>query len=110
MEDAGSLQRAENAYPGAMGLLLDSHATGQRGGSGEVFDWTLSEAISKPVWLAGGLNAKNVGQAIRLVRPFAVDVSSGVESAPGIKDEAEIRAFIQSVRVVENEVLNGGKK
>ena len=109
MQDAGSVKRAERNYPGAMGLLLDSHVTGQRGGSGRVFDWSLSEPVSKPVWLAGGLNAENVGQAIRIVRPFAVDVSSGVETAPGIKDASRITAFIKAVREAANEVSNGGK-
>lgn len=101
MQDAGSLKQAERDYPGAMGLLLDSHAVGQRGGSGKVFDWSLSAPVSKPVWLAGGLNANNVGQAISMVKPFAVDVSSGVESAPGIKDAAMINAFVRAVRETE---------
>jgi phosphoribosylanthranilate isomerase len=108
MQDDGSARQAEHDYPGAMGLLLDSHKTGQRGGSGKVFDWSLSAPVSKPVWLAGGLNVKNVGQAIRTVRPFAVDVSSGVESSPGIKDAAKITAFFKAVREAQNEVSNGG--
>ena len=104
MENAESAKQAESDYPGAMGLLLDSHTTGKRGGSGKVFDWSLSRPVAKPVWLAGGLNAANVGQAIRVIRPFAVDVSSGVEVAPGIKEESRIRAFIKAVREVGNEV------
>ena len=107
MENAGSARQAEREYPAAMGLLLDSHKTGQRGGSGKVFDWSLSQPLAKPVWLAGGLNADNVGQAIRTVRPYAVDISSGVESAPGIKDVALMTRFIRAVREVENEVTNG---
>ena len=103
MENAESAKQAESDYPGAMGLLLDSHATGKRGGSGKVFDWSLSRSIAKPIWLAGGLNSANVAQAIRVVRPFAVDVSSGVEAAPGIKDASRIRAFIKAVRDVDNE-------
>ena len=109
MENEQSAKRAERDFPGAMGLLLDSHTKGTRGGSGRVFDWSLSRPVSKPVWLAGGLNAGNVGQAIHTLRPFAVDVSSGVESAPGIKDAARIAAFIKSVRVAENEISNGFK-
>jgi phosphoribosylanthranilate isomerase len=104
MENAESANQAESDYPGAMGLLLDSHTTGKRGGSGKVFDWSLSGPVAKPVWLAGGLDATNVGQAIRIVRPFAVDVSSGVEAAPGIKEIARIRAFIRAVREVDSEV------
>ena len=103
MENAESAKQAESDYPGAMGLLLDSHATGKRGGSGKVFDWSLSRPIAKPIWLAGGLNSANVAQAIRVVRPFAVDVSSGVEAAPGIKDASRIRTFIKAVREVDNE-------
>jgi len=110
MEDAGSVERAEINYPGALGLLLDSHTTGQGGGSGKIFDWSLSGQVSTPIWLAGGLNAENVSQAIRAVRPFAVDVSSGVESAPGIKDSLKVSAFIEAVRKAENEVSNGGKQ
>ena len=107
MENAESARQAEREYPGAMGLLLDSHTAGKRGGSGKVFDWSLFRSLEKPVWLAGGLNAVNVGQAVRVVRPFAVDVSSGVEAAPGIKDVSSIITFIKAVREVENEVSNG---
>ena len=103
MENAESAKQAESEYPGAMGLLLDSHATGKRGGSGKVFDWSLSRPIAKPIWLAGGLNSANVAQAIHVVRPFAVDVSSGVEVAPGIKDASRIHTFIEAVREVDNE-------
>ena len=104
MESVESAKQAERDYPGAMGLLLDSHTTGKRGGSGKIFDWSLSRPVSKPVWLAGGLNADNVGQAIRVVRPFAVDVSSGVETAPGIKDVSRMSAFIKAVRDNESKV------
>lgn len=103
MENAESAKQAESDYPGAMGLLLDSHATGKRGGSGKVFDWSLSRSIAKPIWLAGGLNSANVAQAIRVVRPFAVDVSSGVEAAPGIKDASRILTFIKAAREFDNE-------
>ena len=104
MENSGSVEQAERDYPGAMGLLLDSHEAGKRGGSGKVFDWSLSRSLAKPIWLAGGLNAENVGRAIHAVKPFAVDVSSGVEAAPGIKDAVKIVDFIRAVREAENEV------
>ncbi|MGA9572699.1 MAG: phosphoribosylanthranilate isomerase [Lysobacterales bacterium] len=104
MENAGSLQKAMRDFPGASGLLLDSHSRGTRGGTGRRFDWSLSRPIAKKVWLAGGLTADNVGEAIQTVRPFAVDVSSGVESEPGIKDAARISAFIKAVRAVQNEL------
>jgi phosphoribosylanthranilate isomerase len=98
MQDGDSLQRALDDYPGAMGLLLDSHEAGRRGGSGKTFDWSLAQAANKPLWLAGGLNAGNVGAAMAAVSPFAVDVSSGVEAAPGIKDAGKIEAFCAAVR------------
>jgi len=98
MQDAGSIERAEREFPGAAGLLLDSHGKGQRGGSGRQFDWSLASPAAKNIWLAGGLNAGNVAGAIRLVRPYAVDVSSGVEIEPGVKDAAKIRAFVVAVK------------
>jgi phosphoribosylanthranilate isomerase len=102
MENAESVKQAEQDFPGAAGLLLDSHSKGKRGGSGKLFDWSLSRPVEKPVWLAGGLNADNVTRAIQTVRPYAVDVSSGVESAPGIKDPARLKAFVKAVRQAEN--------
>lgn len=104
MEDAASIERAERAFPGAAGLLLDSHVKGQRGGSGRMFDWALVKPAASRIWLAGGLNADNVGEAIRIVRPYAVDVSSGVEAEPGIKDAERIRAFVEAVRHAESEL------
>lgn len=104
MENAGSVRRAEREFPGAAGLLLDSHSKGGRGGSGESFDWSLSKPVSKAVWLAGGLNPNNVGRAIQTVRPFAVDVSSGVETKPGIKDASLMNAFVAAVREAESQL------
>mgnify|MGYP000119561843 FL=1 len=87
-------------YPSARALLLDTW-TPAYGGSGESFDWSLvPTACPLPVILSGGLNPDNVANAIRQVRPAAVDVSSGVESAKGIKDAAKIRAFVSAVRGV----------
>jgi len=87
-------------YQSAKALLLDGHAPGEAGGAGESFDWASFSAINKPVVLAGGLSPYNVKQAIELVRPFAVDVSSGVESSPGIKDKDKVFAFMR--QLVEN--------
>lgn len=85
-------------FSGAAGWLLDSHVE-EYGGVGERFDWSLVPAErSCPLVLSGGLTVGNVGQAVRRVRPWAVDVSSGVESAKGIKDAARIAAFIAEVR------------
>ncbi len=94
-------------YPDAAGLLFDAPATeGLPGGTGRTFDWdALPRDLSRPLVLSGGLTAANVGGAIRRVRPWAVDVSSGVEAigpdgapAKGIKDPERIRAFIEEVR------------
>ena len=85
-------------HSGAAALLLDSHAAGQGGGTGVSFDWASLPKFDKPpVILAGGLNPSNVASAIRMVRPYGVDVSSGVEAAPGVKDEAKMAAFVREV-------------
>ncbi len=85
-------------FSGAAGWLLDSHVE-EYGGVGESFDWSLVPAVRiRPLILSGGLTRDNVGDAIRRVRPWAVDVSSGVESGKGIKDAARIAAFIAEVR------------
>jgi len=86
-------------YESARGVLLDTYVPGIPGGTGEAFDWSLVPAdLRKPVILAGGLTTANVAQAIAQVRPFAVDISGGVESAKGIKDAARIQAFMAAVR------------
>jgi phosphoribosylanthranilate isomerase len=83
----------------AAGLLLDSHGGDiPVGGSGRLFDWTIiPKSVAKPIVLAGGLEPGNVAEAIRQVRPWAVDVSSGVELVKGIKEAALLRAFMQAV-------------
>jgi phosphoribosylanthranilate isomerase len=86
-------------YPGAAGFLFDSHAPGGSGGSGAVFDWSkLPGELNKPVLLAGGLTPDNVFDAILATLPWGVDVSSGIESAPGIKDGDRMRHFVEEVR------------
>ncbi|MEW6728192.1 MAG: phosphoribosylanthranilate isomerase [Pseudomonadota bacterium] len=82
----------------ASGFLLDSHDAGGVGGTGHAFDWSTIPSLDRPIVLAGGLRPENVGEAVRGVRPWAVDVSSGVERAPGIKDPARMAAFINEVR------------
>jgi phosphoribosylanthranilate isomerase len=86
------------AYPSAQGLLLDAYVEGY-GGAGRTFDWSLiPPRLPLPLILSGGLNAGNVAEAIRIVRPWAVDVSSGVEAARGIKDAEKVAAFVAGVR------------
>ncbi len=86
-------------FSAAQGLLLDAWVEGTRGGTGAVFDWSLIPGdLPAPVVLSGGLNPENVEQAVRRVRPWAVDVSSGVESAKGIKDMRKMEAFMTGVR------------
>lgn len=85
-------------FSGASGWLADAYVE-EYGGIGRSFDWSLVPALlDRPLILSGGLSSANVGEAIRRVRPWAVDVSSGVESAKGIKDAAQIAAFITEVR------------
>lgn len=98
MLDNSALQNAGADYPDAAGLLLDSHIAGGAGGSGKVFDWSMVRHGPIPVWLAGGLNPANVAVAVQQAKPYAVDVSSGVESSPGIKSARLITAFINAVR------------
>ena len=100
-DDAGSaMARIETGS--AMAVLLDRADAGGFGGNGVAFDWTIAAGIASamPVWLAGGLNPDNVSEAIRTVRPWGVDVSSGVET-DGDKDAEKVRSFIAAVRGAE---------
>jgi phosphoribosylanthranilate isomerase len=99
VQSAESLQTMANFHTDA--FLLDAHSKAGLGGTGEKFDWDLAveaRKFGKPIFLAGGLTPENVADAVKKVNPFAVDVSSGVESAPGKKDAAKVRAFIEAVR------------
>ena len=85
-------------FPDATGFVLDSHRAGGAGGTGQAFDWARApQGLTRPLLIAGGLGPHNVARAIQAARPWAVDVSSGVESAPGIKDHAKMRSFIDEV-------------
>lgn len=93
-------------FAGASGFLFDAHQSGESGGKGELFDWSkLPAQVPAPVILAGGLTPENVFAAIRATSPYAVDVSSGVESSPGIKDENKIAEFIAQVKRAEYETV-----
>jgi phosphoribosylanthranilate isomerase len=93
------LLQCASDFRGAQGLLLDAHVEGIPGGTGAAFDWALiPKQLPLPLILSGGLDAGNVATAIKQVRPYAVDVSSGVEAGKGIKDAAKIAAFINEVK------------
>jgi phosphoribosylanthranilate isomerase len=98
----GDWRRLVGSHAQATGFLFDGHAAGEQGGSGRSFDWSLlPRDAGKPVVLAGGLTPENVGAAIRAVRPWAVDVSSGIEAEPGLKDIDRMRRFIAAVRTAD---------
>ncbi|MCW8924140.1 MAG: phosphoribosylanthranilate isomerase [Gammaproteobacteria bacterium] len=91
-------------YFDARGLLLDGHAPGAAGGTGQSFEWNMiPDDLEYPLILAGGLGVDNVAEAIQTVKPYAVDVSSGVESKKGIKDAALVTAFMNNVRQADDE-------
>ena len=99
METGVDLLEYADRFSRAKALLLDAHVPGQPGGTGRTFDWTgLPRDLRIPLVLSGGLTADNVGRAMREVRPWAVDVSSGVESGRGVKDPRKIVEFIRSVQ------------
>ncbi len=95
-----NLLQYEVDFSSAKALLLDTYSESAYGGTGHVFDWDLiPKNMAKPVILAGGLTAENVGLAIEKVKPYAVDISGGVELSKGVKDAKKIAAFMQAVRV-----------
>ena len=99
-----NMQAYADTYVDAAGLLLDSHAVGEAGGTGQTFDWSARPVhYDRPIILAGGLGPSNVAEAIHIANPYAVDLSSGVESTPGIKDAEKIKALMQEVRRADNE-------
>jgi phosphoribosylanthranilate isomerase len=95
-EGAGDISQRQKDYPSAQAFVLDGHAPGELGGQGERFAWTNLPALDKPIYLAGGLTPENVAEAIATVKPYAVDVSSGIEVLPGVKDEMKMREFVQA--------------
>ncbi|WP_242106934.1 phosphoribosylanthranilate isomerase [Luteimonas aquatica] len=102
MGDAGieaSLPALLGRYPSAAGFLFDSHASGGGGGSGKTFDWSrIPAGLQKPFLLAGGITPENVFDAVCAVRPWGLDLASGIESEPGIKDGDKMRRFVEEVR------------
>lgn len=109
-ENHNTIKTATQAVEILDAILLDTHILGKYGGTGKIHDWNLSKQVReaihpKPLILAGGLNPENVKKAIQRVKPYAVDVSSGVEARPGIKDPEKVFQFIKNVKEVEiNEI------
>jgi len=103
MQPNVSLPEQIKAYDEAQALLVDAYSPAEVGGTGEVFDWSrVPNGLESPIILAGGLSPDNVSEAIAAVSPYAVDVSSGVEAAKGIKDQAKISAFIKAATESDN--------
>ena len=108
MREGVDLAAVVREYPSAAAWLLDVHDTERWGGTGRMFDWSAvrpesEEGFDRPIVLAGGLAPENVEEAIRRVRPFAVDVCGGVESAGGVKDESRLAAFVGRVESVRTD-------
>ena len=99
MASVADSQIYASSFASAQGFLMDSNMAGKMGGSGDTFDWSkIPASFGSPIVLAGGLNADNVAEAIALVRPWGVDVSSGVEASKGIKDRTLLKRFFKEVR------------
>jgi len=97
MQD-GDFARYADQYTDAKGFLIDSHGAGEAGGTGETFDWSnIPQGYDKPIILAGGLNPENVAVALQQVSVYAIDLSSGVESQPGIKDKQKIKQLFMNL-------------
>jgi phosphoribosylanthranilate isomerase len=102
MKPETDVMAAQGEFAAGRGLLLDAYRPGVPGGTGDTFDWDrIPRALAPNIVLAGGLDVSNVGDAVRRVRPYAVDVSGGVEAEKGIKDRHKIRAFVEEVRRAE---------
>lgn len=97
MQDETDVARRLAAWPRAAGFVLDGHVQGGPGGQGRAFDWSGIPPLDRPWLLAGGLTPANVADAVRIARPWGVDVSSGVEASPGVKDEARLRQFFREI-------------
>jgi phosphoribosylanthranilate isomerase len=98
MRQGQSVGEEEKRFPDAAAILVDSHEPGGLGGTGKVLDWSEIMPGERPLILAGGLTPQNVARAIRMTHPWAVDVSSGVEVSPGIKDAGLIKRFIDEAK------------
>lgn len=96
--------RSVDDWPSGITILLDAHDPVRRGGTGRTIDWSRAAAAAarRPVFLSGGLTPANVAAAIRQVRPYAIDLSSGVEASPGVKDAAKLRALFDAIEAIQH--------
>lgn len=102
MKPGADIATLANRYTGARGILLDAYRKGVPGGTGETFDWeAIPDSMTNPLILAGGLTPENVTKAITTVKPWAVDVSGGVEQAPGVKSEVTVKNFISNALITQ---------
>ncbi len=102
MQDQIDLQSILSSYSQCCGFLLDSHVAGAAGGTGETFDWeTIPPELRQQIILAGGINPDNVAECITRIKPYAIDVSSGVESSPGRKDQGKMKQLMKQVRLTD---------
>jgi phosphoribosylanthranilate isomerase len=108
IKDASSLSLLPEYQGSVQAFLLDTYKAGTAGGTGETFEWELARQAGAlgPIILAGGLTPANVGQAIKVAQPAAVDVASGVETTPGKKDPEKLRAFFKAVKEVEGAIIS----
>lgn len=109
-KDASGLAQSVRQYPRRTlppAWLIDAYRPGEYGGTGQTADWSLAAGLAReaPIFLAGGLTPENVGEAVRQIRPWGVDVASGVEAAPGRKDFQQMKQFVAEVRKVEQEIV-----
>ena len=100
VRSAALVEQAVGDYSSASAVLLDAYIPDKVGGTGQTFSWDLVPQLEMPIILAGGLDSSNIAQAIQTVNPVAVDVSTGVESSPGIKDNHAVREFVMTVNNV----------
>lgn len=99
MKPGVDIKQLADRYDSASGILLDAYVKGLPGGTGSTFDWASIPTLGKPLILAGGLNPENAAKAATEVKPYALDVSGGVESAPGRKNHKKIQSFIQNAKL-----------
>ncbi|MDM1696396.1 phosphoribosylanthranilate isomerase [Thiopseudomonas alkaliphila] len=101
MQPGQAIAQIAESYQKARAILLDAWVPGIPGGTGETFDWAAIPPLTKPLILAGGLTVDNVAQAVLQVRPYAVDVSGGVELRSGVKDQSKLKLFIQRAKAAD---------